>query len=32
MRTGYFTSRVALRGFVKDMRRFTQVVIKHVLS
>ena len=30
MWTGYFTSRVALKGFVKDMSRFTQVVRKHV--
>ena len=30
MWTGYFTSRVALKGFVKDMSRFTQAVRKHV--
>jgi hypothetical protein len=28
--TGYFTSRVALKGFVKDFSRFTQAVRKHI--
>lgn len=28
--TGYFTSRVALKGFVKDMSRYTQAVRKHI--
>jgi len=28
--TGYFTSRVALKGFVKDFSRFTQTVRKHI--
>lgn len=30
MWTGYFTSRTALKGFVKDLSRFTQTVRKHV--
>ena len=30
MWTGYFTSRVALKGFVKDFSRFTQSVRKHI--
>lgn len=30
MWTGYFTSRVALKGFVKDMSRFTQAARKHL--
>lgn len=28
--TGYFTSRVALKGFVKDFSRFTQTARKHI--
>jgi len=28
--TGYFVSRVALKGFVKDMSKFIQTVRKHV--
>ena len=30
MWTGYFTSRTALKGFVKDLSRFTQTIRKHV--
>jgi len=28
--TGYFTSRVSLKGFVKDFSRFTQAARKHI--
>jgi hypothetical protein len=28
--TGYFTSRVALKGFVRDFGRFTQAARKHI--
>ena len=28
--TGYFVSRVALKGFVKDMSRFIQATRKHI--
>lgn len=28
--TGYFTSRVSLKGFVRDFGRFTQTVRKHI--
>lgn len=28
--TGYFTSRVALKGFVRDFSRFTQAARKHI--
>jgi len=30
MWTGYFVSRVALKGFVKDLSRYTQAVRKHI--
>jgi hypothetical protein len=28
--TGFFTSRVALKGFVRDLSRYTQAVRKHI--
>jgi len=30
MWTGYFTSRVALKGFVRDFGRYAQAVRKHI--